>query len=98
MRHFDIYVHVAVDYSHDMSDDPANKPGRVCAGSCDKLACTDKKVCQEVAESDPECVCPCKYYLHLISTFTVLECLSGILPEISIGFLQPGKRISMTIS
>jgi len=46
------------DYSHDMSDDPANKPGRVCAGSCDKLACTDKKVCQEVAESDPECVCP----------------------------------------
>ena len=61
--HSDSY---STDYSHDMSPDIDNRPGRVCARPCEGLACADKKVCQEVSESDPECVCPCKYSLLVL--------------------------------
>ena len=73
-----------IDYPADISR-YINVPGRVCAKPCGSLVC-DKvgEVCQEQAESSPQCVCPGEYTLiclriiaycshHLCACFSVCK-------------------------
>lgn len=54
---FCIVIGHFVDYPVDLSAD-TDKPGRVCAQSCDGYLCSSQEICEEMAESEPACVCP----------------------------------------
>ena len=54
-----------IDYPADISR-YINVPGRVCAKPCGSLVCDNVgEVCQEQAESSPQCVCPGEYTLSV---------------------------------